>query len=676
MVRRILLLMLGGVLLACPALAQTRVLEARIDRIDSPVAVLSRVSARLEWPEGGRQGELQITAGRVEAGELGYAFRDLHWECPLVRPTGDREGWSCDGVLESGQGSSMRLALDLEEAGIRALLAAGDARIELDHETRTSGQTGITLARVPLAWAQALVAQAWPALGLGAGSLDGTVRIGTPAGGTPGVDARLRLDQGGFETADASAAAEQLRMRLDVSYRSPGDASLVAVDGMLEGGALLFGNAFIDLPGHPVALQVTAMREVPSAGWRLEHFSWDDGEALVARGTAEFSPDAALRRLDVELASDDASLLPSRYLSGWLALAGLGDLQMQGGLDVDIRLDPGGIRHGRLRLAKLNLVGQGGRFAFKGLDGEVVLASGAPADSVLQWQSALLGGLPFGSTRLALRGQDGELRLRQAAEMELLGGTLQLDPLSLRLPAAGKSLRLDFGLAVEGVEVERLAAVFGWPAFGGRLSGRIPAARYADERLAFDGGLSVQVFGGRIDVGSLSMDRPFGVAPTLSADLELHELDLFAITEVFDLGHITGLVSGHVDGLRLVDWQLSAFNAELGTVPRRGVRQRISQRAVQNISSVGNGSFIGGLQGQLLGFFDDFGYSRIGISCRLANGVCRMGGLRSAGNTFTIVEGAGIPRLQVVGHNRNVDWQTLVERVGAAIGGDVAPVVD
>ncbi len=74
--------------------------------------------------------------------------------------------------------------------------------------------------------------------------------------------------------------------------------------------------------------------------------------------------------------------------------------------------------------------------------------------------------------------------------------------------------------------------------------------------------------------------------------------------------------------------------------------------------------------------FDDFGYRDIGISCRLRNGVCRMGGLRSQGNTFTIVDGAGLPRLDVVGFNRDVDWPVLIERLAAAAGGDVAPVID
>ena len=43
---------------------------------------------------------------------------------------------------------------------------------------------------------------------------------------------------------------------------------------------------------------------------------------------------------------------------------------------------------------------------------------------------------------------------------------------------------------------------------------------------------------------------------------------------------------------------------------------------------------------------------------------------------FTIVEGAGLPRLSVVGYNRRVDWPTLVERLVAVGSGEVKPVVE
>jgi len=42
---------------------------------------------------------------------------------------------------------------------------------------------------------------------------------------------------------------------------------------------------------------------------------------------------------------------------------------------------------------------------------------------------------------------------------------------------------------------------------------------------------------------------------------------------------------------------------------------------------------------------------------------------------YTIVEGSGLPRLTIVGHQSQVDWPTLVRRLQAAIHGG-GPVID
>jgi hypothetical protein len=81
-----------------------------------------------------------------------------------------------------------------------------------------------------------------------------------------------------------------------------------------------------------------------------------------------------------------------------------------------------------------------------------------------------------------------------------------------------------------------------------------------------------------------------------------------------------------------------------------------------------------GLQAQALRLFDDFGYARLGLGCRLRENVCQMSGVDSAGDGYTIVQGAGLPRIQVVGFRRRVDWPTLVARLKAATEGQ-APVI-
>jgi hypothetical protein len=96
---------------------------------------------------------------------------------------------------------------------------------------------------------------------------------------------------------------------------------------------------------------------------------------------------------------------------------------------------------------------------------------------------------------------------------------------------------------------------------------------------------------------------------------------------------------------------------------------RISQRAVNNLTTFGGGGVASGLQGAVLKLFKTFGYKRIGLSCVLQGSVCRMGGLDNDADGYTILEGSGLPHLRIVGHQTQVDWPTLVSRLKAATEG-------
>ena len=670
MPRRILALLL----LALAALpVQARTATARVDRISAAGVELEHVVVRLHWPAGAAQGELQVDAGRVDAAEFGYRFDRVRWRCPLSRTALD--GWHCDGPLQGSGGAPLRLALDLSSAITDAVLSGDGARIALHRNAATPDATQIDLTRVPLAWAQALLAQAWADGRLTKGVVDGQATLETPAARPLRIDARLALSQVALESRDGSIAVGDLGARLDLDYRQPANAgALLAIDATLRGGELLYGNTYVALTDAPVNARIDA-RQLAHGGWDVPHLSWQDGDALAVEGAATLAADGTPSRLELAARSATLEAVPARYLSGWLGLAGLSDLGLEGAFDARLRVEDGRLANIEAAFHDVSVLDPRQRFRIEGLDGDLRHATDAGVESELRWRRGQLYGLAFDAIRLPLRSDGGTLRLREPADLAMLGGEVRLEGFTLRLPEAGGSPRIGFGLALDGLDLGQLSSALGWPEFGGTLSGRIPSARYADERLDFDGGLSVQAFDGRIDVDALSMERPFGVAPTLSADLALHDLDLLAITEVFDFGSITGRLHGHIGGLRLVDWSATAFDAELHTEPRKGVRQRISQRAVQDISSVGDASFVSSLQGRLIGLFDDFGYRRIGIACRLENEVCRMSGLHSAGNGFTIVEGAGVPKLQVVGFNRDVDWPTLLERLAAVATGDVAPVV-
>ncbi|MEN1928553.1 hypothetical protein WCE37_06055 [Luteimonas sp. MJ250] len=652
--------------------AEARTLTARVAEVSTPVATLHDVEVRLDWPAGADSGDLRISAGRAVAPDLGYRFHALSWRCPLRRD-GD-EGWRCEGEVRQGRGAPLRLALALPRGDIQAALSgAGGARLALLRTEAEPDLFAIDLARVPVAWAQALAAQAWSEVHLGEGRIDGSLQLRVPDAGPLRLQGRLALADAAFDSTGGRVAGAGLAAGLDFDWLALDDGPLLALDGELRGGELLLGSGYFVLPGAPLPLH--ARLQGARDGWALTEFSASDPGVLEVGGSA-FLGEGGLRDLALSLRSADVSLLPERYLSGWLGVAGLGGLAMSGALDIDLALRDSVLSTFDLRPRALGLAAPADRFRFDGLDGRVHLVSEGSAQSELQWRSGALGAIALGAARLPWRSSGGELHLSEAADIPLLDGRLSVSALRVRPPGPRGPLLIEGALSVETLDMARLMPALGLPAFPGTLSGSIPGVRYVGERLDFDGGLVMHAFDGEVRVSSLAMERPFGVAPTLLADIGFDGLDLQALTGVFEVGGISGRLHGQVEGLRLVDWEPVAFDAELHTEPRRGVRQRISQRAVQDISSVGDASFTASLQGQLLALFDDFGYRRIGLSCRLVNGVCTMAGLQPRGSGFVIVEGSGLPRLDIVGFNRSVDWETLVERLAAAGSGEVSPVFD
>jgi hypothetical protein len=76
-----------------------------------------------------------------------------------------------------------------------------------------------------------------------------------------------------------------------------------------------------------------------------------------------------------------------------------------------------------------------------------------------------------------------------------------------------------------------------------------------------------------------------------------------------------------------------------------------------------------------LRFFEQFGYERLGVSCRLENNVCQMDGIERAPQGFVIVKGGGVPAISVIGYNRTVSWGELLERLKRITHDNVKPIV-
>ena len=662
-----LLLAIGA---ATPASAE--VLVARIAAIKTGAGSMTDVRVSLDWPRGAAQGRLTLQATSLDFPAITYQARQVSWQCPLLQAGGD--GWKCDGVVQVQGSKPQRLAIEFSPSGTVARLTAGGSRIEYHSPPEKTDRHRVLLQRVPVAWLAAFLRGMWAEGKWTSGQMAGTVDVISPDKGPFRVRTDLQLSDVGLETPDGLLAAAGMRGRLQLDYSELAGTRNVDARFSANAGELLFDSLYTKFPATPVAIHVRA-RQAPKGVWNLPVLEWKDPGVLTATGNVTLDAQASVSDLSMALSFGDLSKARDRYLSGFLAPAGFSDLLLTGAASADLRMRGGHLTDLAATMRQVNAVDTKARFTLAGIDGDLRWTQGVPAvNSRVAWRDGALFGIGLGAADFRFSSAKGELVLGPAVAIEALKGRLVLDHLRWQAPQGEAGARFQFGLGMQALDLASLSQRIGWPAFTGSLSGKIPSARFQDDVLTLDGGLQMNLFSGNIELSKLSMERPFGVAPTLSADVSIQDIDLEPMTRVFGFGSITGRMDGHINDLRLVDWSPVAFEARLETDKDWKGKRRISQRAVNDISSVGGTGLAGSLQTRFLKVFDDFGYARIGLGCTLKDNVCKMEGIGSAGDGYIIVAGAGLPRIQVVGFRRRVDWPTLVSRLQAATNGQ-APVI-
>ena len=156
----------------------------------------------------------------------------------------------------------------------------------------------------------------------------------------------------------------------------------------------------------------------------------------------------------------------------------------------------------------------------------------------------------------------------------------------------------------------------------------------------------------------------------LTMDMEINNLDLYSLTQKIKMGGIEGRASGFITNLQLENWQPVTFYAWLGTPENDDSTHIISQKAVENIASIGGSSAADVISKGVLRFFDTFGYDKLGFGCYLHQGVCQLMGVEAATQGYYLIKGGGLPRIDIIGYNPRVDWNILLKRLSRITSND------
>jgi hypothetical protein len=478
----------------------------------------------------------------------------------------------------------------------------------------------------------------------------------------------LHLQADSFSNAAGSMAGEELDVTVTGDARAIAGGWRLNLKSSADRGRLYVDPLFVEVPGQAIQAAVQLDYLVKHRQVRLHSLDYrhPDSVVLTANGHLDLAAGSLLQDLQVDLQEGHFEGFYGTYLRPWFVGTLLGDLDTTGHLTGELHWTEGELDRVKLDLAGLSLQDREGRFDLTGASGRLRWSAGGATEvSDLHWNGGSVYRVALGQADLRVETTGRKARLLEPARIQVLDGELQLDSFDLDIGQAA-ALHWQVDGILTPVSMRQLCLALGWPEFAGKLSGVIPAVRYDDGHLSVGGILLVRVFDGAITLEDVRLEHPLGIIPRLQLDARISNIDLEALTGAFSFGRIEGRLEGRINALEMESWRPVGFDAAFATPAGDKSRHRISQRAVDNISSIGGGGVGGALSRSLLRFFEDFPYDRLGISCRLENGICAMGGVApapKAGGYYLVKSRLLPPRLDVIGYADRVDWESLVAQI-------------
>lgn len=553
---------------------------------------------------------------------------------------------------------------DIRIAGARSTLAIDSSNGHWRAELHVRRADAARLSALVKRWYKPAAAYA----ATGRIDLDATLSAGN--GEPPTVDGSVSVDRAAIHDAAGAIATSGLAATVEFHARPAHGGWQFRIKSNAKTGEAYVEPVYVDLGAHPATLAATGTWNPGTDRLALSRFSLDQPGVLRASGrfAATLDRPLAIASASVKVAEMDFPASYKTYLQPLLVGTPLDALDTSGRLQAAVELKDNHLRRLDANLAEITLHDRRDRFALTGLDGTLHWRPGANAPaSRLAWRGGNLLRFALGPAVLNLELAGNGARLLEPLRVPVFDGALDVD--KFKVNEAGQAdMRIAFDARLKPVSMTKISAALGWPALGGTLSGAVPDLSYRNGVLTLGGALTANVFGGTVTMSGLTLSHLFDATPTLRSTVQLRDIDLAKLTGAFSFGSITGKLDGDIAGLRLADWTPTAFDAHFATPAGDRSRHRISQQALKNLSSIGGGGAAGALSRGFIGLFSSFAYHRIGISCRLQGDICHMDGLAPAPDGgYYIVKGAGLPRVDVVGHSHVVSWSTLLGEIESAI---------
>lgn len=295
----------------------------------------------------------------------------------------------------------------------------------------------------------------------------------------------------------------------------------------------------------------------------------------------------------------------------------------------------------------------------------------------LSVQSMTLPLLPEQPLNLTLEAGPNRLSVTSPTVLQSDGGEIRMSPLTFSdLPSSDPAI--ETGLTLKNVDLNPFLSKIWSNTIQGTLNGTLAPVRYSRNILSSKGELKADAFGGDIVLSDLEASDLFSSTPLFKLNARINDLHLDMLTRDTSFGRIEGILEGHVQDLEIAHRQPQKFDLLLETVKKKGINQRISIAAVDNIARIGGGqSPFMGFAGVMTSFFKEFPYKKIGVRATLDNDIFKIRGtIKEEGKEFLVKRG-GLSGVNVINQNpdNRIRFQDMVKRVKRISAGKGGPVI-
>ena len=502
------------------------------------------------------------------------------------------------------------------------------------------------------------------------------------AGGAPmEISAGFEIADGRFANPEGTRIGEHLNAKGRLIFSQRDGAAFVKGETRIESLELLWGSFFGDFKEQKPAIEVDGRYRAAAGELTLDRLriTLASAGSVELKGRLQHLPDDPAFNLEVR--SDDLHhagfydfFIKDTFKIGYPILGQIGatgrssfTLSAQGSLG-SFTVD------GNLRLAESVIQEKGGSWRVGPIElnlplklrfPEALKASSSEAAPVgkltiqqIQTQSTKI---PAIGTPIVL--WNNSLRFPEPVQLSLFGGAGLIEDLAWR-DIIGAPRDMGLSLRLDGLRLSDLTETLGWYRFNGTLSGSIPGVRWIGDSLKSDGTITLNAFGGKISVRGMEIEQPLSPGRSIKMAAKLEGLNLEQASETFQFGHISGVLAGAIDGLVLSQGQAAAFNVDLQTVAQRGVGQRISVEALNNLTVISSGNDGGSVFGGIASFFDSFRYSKLGFKAALKNDTLLLRGVETSEGKEYLVVGSWLPpTVNIVSYTQEISFSELLRRL-------------